>query len=256
MLKRNFIFLVLFAGCSTSNEIEQKVLISSVDEPKGANCINGGIKIISGKDLNGNTQLEMGEITATHFVCLPDVPLEYEGSIINVNQIPPYSLCPNGGIQVVFSFGLTDISHQGQYQPVYIHTFCHDKEAIYQIEQSIKLPDVYMTSDTLISEASYLQSFNFDDFESYNYIDYTINVPTDFSGLSGIVQLYDITDNETVFGTGVPFAEGGHYSSSFMESHKAKFPHKKIKLGVRAIATVKNIWINVGFLSFKKDSLK
>lgn len=44
-------------------------LIANVSEPAGANCLNGGRRITTGVDTNGNGTLDTTEVTATSFVC-------------------------------------------------------------------------------------------------------------------------------------------------------------------------------------------
>lgn len=63
---------VLFPGCADdgsngTNGISS--LTSVTQEPAGSNCANGGQKIDSGQDLNGNGALDLSEITSTQYVC-------------------------------------------------------------------------------------------------------------------------------------------------------------------------------------------
>lgn len=44
-------------------------LISLVDEPAGANCANGGKKVLVGLDSNGNNILDTSEVSSSAFVC-------------------------------------------------------------------------------------------------------------------------------------------------------------------------------------------
>ena len=44
-------------------------LIAQGYEPPGANCSSGGIKLMSGVDLNANGTLDANEVTATNYVC-------------------------------------------------------------------------------------------------------------------------------------------------------------------------------------------
>lgn len=45
------------------------MLVRTVDEPAGANCASGGQKLQLGKDVNGNGQLDDGEVQDTRYVC-------------------------------------------------------------------------------------------------------------------------------------------------------------------------------------------
>ncbi len=44
-------------------------LVAMIDEPAGANCANGGKKLSSGLDSNGNGMLDPAEITSSSYVC-------------------------------------------------------------------------------------------------------------------------------------------------------------------------------------------
>ena len=44
-------------------------LIATSNEPAGANCANGGVKIEAGVDDNGNSQLDANEVDSTQYVC-------------------------------------------------------------------------------------------------------------------------------------------------------------------------------------------
>ena len=44
-------------------------LIATSNEPAGANCANGGVKIEAGVDDNGNGQLESNEVDSTQYIC-------------------------------------------------------------------------------------------------------------------------------------------------------------------------------------------
>ena len=46
-------------------------LIAQAGEPAGVNCANGGNKITSGLDTNGDGTLQPGEVSATSYVCSP-----------------------------------------------------------------------------------------------------------------------------------------------------------------------------------------
>lgn len=55
--------------CNGSNG--RNSLIQQASEPAGSNCANGGTRIVSGIDTNGNGTLQPGEINATSYVCNP-----------------------------------------------------------------------------------------------------------------------------------------------------------------------------------------
>ncbi len=60
------------AGQADAGAAGENALVSVSTEPPGANCANGGQRIDSGLDLNGDGTLEANEITSTRYVCNGD----------------------------------------------------------------------------------------------------------------------------------------------------------------------------------------
>jgi len=74
MKKIILVLSVIFVtfSCSNDDDDGNSTIISLIDviiEPSGENCINGGYKIITGIDLNGNQMLDVNEIDSTEFLC-------------------------------------------------------------------------------------------------------------------------------------------------------------------------------------------
>ncbi len=59
-------------------------LIKMSDEPVGANCQNGGVKVESGLDLDGDDVLAMGEVTATKYICSDQVLAENFDGVVYI----------------------------------------------------------------------------------------------------------------------------------------------------------------------------
>jgi hypothetical protein len=59
---------VIFWGCK-KEYIGNYSLIQQIPEPAGENCRSGGLKVISGIDLNSNKVLDSNEIQQTNYVC-------------------------------------------------------------------------------------------------------------------------------------------------------------------------------------------
>lgn len=75
------------------------VLMNSADEPAGDNCVNGGIKVESGIDLNLDGVLSADEITATKYVC-HGVGMNGQTSLVNASLEKAGENCANGGIRL------------------------------------------------------------------------------------------------------------------------------------------------------------
>jgi hypothetical protein len=66
-------------------------LVRQDNEPAGANCPAGGVRVESGLDLNGNGILDPNEVTETSYVC------EASPSLVNVVPEPAGANCSAGG---------------------------------------------------------------------------------------------------------------------------------------------------------------
>ncbi len=80
------------------NGVDANSSFTSVNtEPVGENCPNGGIKIDSGVDANGDGTLEEAEITTTTYVCNG---VDGNNSLIRVTGEAAGINCENGGIKI------------------------------------------------------------------------------------------------------------------------------------------------------------
>jgi hypothetical protein len=72
-------------------------LIKTTNEAAGINCENGGIKIDSGIDSNGNGTLDDDEITATTYVCNG---IDGNNSLTKMTNEAAGTNCENGGVKI------------------------------------------------------------------------------------------------------------------------------------------------------------
>lgn len=85
-------------------------MVSTADEPPGANCENGGTKIEIGVDSNGNGVLDPSEITKTSYVCNS----EGTNALVSASPEPAGTNCPFGGTKI--ETGL-DTNHDSTLDP-------------------------------------------------------------------------------------------------------------------------------------------
>lgn len=72
-------------------------LIKTTSEAAGMNCDNGGVKIDSGVDINGDGTLDDTEVTATTYVCNG---IDGNDSLTKITNEPAGTNCENGGIKI------------------------------------------------------------------------------------------------------------------------------------------------------------
>ena len=85
--------------CAAEPLDAQNSLVSITDEPVGTNCANGGLKVESGLDNDGDGVLDQAEITTTSYLCTPDA-LNAQNSLIDISNEPSGTNCENGGIKI------------------------------------------------------------------------------------------------------------------------------------------------------------
>jgi hypothetical protein len=113
MKKINFIYciltILLVFSCSIDRKQEVLViqgidgntsLISTISEPLGVNCTNGGIKLTFGIDISGDGILQNDEITTTSYVCNGIDGEDGQSSLIRVEPVNGTTDYPQGGINV------------------------------------------------------------------------------------------------------------------------------------------------------------
>jgi len=59
-------------GCTKQGTTGLSSLLNLIPEPPGANCVNGGVKVVSGLDANRDNTLEDNEIQNVKYVCNGD----------------------------------------------------------------------------------------------------------------------------------------------------------------------------------------
>ena len=83
LLASIFLFAV---GCGADGKDGVSYVTDLNDEPAGANCANGGVRIETGPDENGDGSLATSEITKTQYVCTPDGGSVEGAQIVKVFQ--------------------------------------------------------------------------------------------------------------------------------------------------------------------------
>ena len=82
------------AGSDGKNGLES--LIRESNEPAGANCVNGGLKIDFGVDRSADKKLQDSEVSGSTFLCTPIGNVLVTAKTLGLGD----SHCPEGGIEV------------------------------------------------------------------------------------------------------------------------------------------------------------
>jgi Bacterial Ig-like domain (group 2)/FG-GAP-like repeat len=78
-------------------------LLSIVTEPSGTNCVNGGLKVCSGPDVDDSGVLDPGEITSTSYVC--SASTSTVPTLTSISVVPASPSIPAGATQQFAAIG-------------------------------------------------------------------------------------------------------------------------------------------------------
>ena len=82
-------------GC---DEIVATVMVNSVQEPAGENCLYGGVRLESGLDDNENGQLDSDEIDKVSYSC--NARVDGYTSLLDLEEVEPGEDCAFGGLLI------------------------------------------------------------------------------------------------------------------------------------------------------------
>ncbi|MFY0602277.1 MAG: hypothetical protein JXR03_21575, partial [Cyclobacteriaceae bacterium] len=91
------LFLISCEGEVGPQGVGLNSLTNVINEPAGANCENGGVKIEVGTDSNENGVLDADEVLSTSYVCNG---VDGTASLTVVTSEPAGDNCENGGIKI------------------------------------------------------------------------------------------------------------------------------------------------------------
>ena len=170
-------------------------LVGVVNEPAGTNCDNGGFKVNSGTDANGNGILEPIEIQNTSYVCNGVNGLNY---LISVKVEPAGVNCPYGGYS--FNTGI-DVNKNGilSNDEVSKSTYMCDQSSIKEIR--IPLDFSGGTSSFQGAKGLALINFNKANYVGLDSIVFVAKPYTAGEGNASIVTLINSTDNIVIAGS-------------------------------------------------------
>ncbi|MES1219095.1 MAG: hypothetical protein ABUT20_26555 [Bacteroidota bacterium] len=131
-------------------------LINVTTIPSGSACVNGGIKIETGLDANGNKILDASEVSASQNVCNGVAGANGHSSLVRTEDMPADDICANGGLKVYSGIDANDngILEDGEIQQT--QEICNgadgqmDKLVIFYLEGGYgatgTTPQVYTTN--------------------------------------------------------------------------------------------------------------
>ena len=201
------IFILL--GCDKQVENGKKSIINLVPEPNGSNCSNGGYKILTGLDANGNNLLEEDEVQNEEFLCNGVSGNSGVNSLVQVLPEEGYENCPNGGYIVNSgrdSNGDNILSEDEIQSSVFI---CNGLNG--ESDVQIRLPMVTIQGTSNWGNAGStggffigkLENFNKNYYPGVDSIVFVTNIETGSTVSEASAELYDLTNHSVIINSTV-----------------------------------------------------
>lgn len=201
----------------------------------GINCENGGLKIDTGVDLNGNGILDDSEINATHYVCNG---LEGLSSLIKVIDEPTGPECENGGIRIFSGIDVDRNKTLDVSEILMINFICHGIDGIINEEIQIRLLNaVGSAANTTYSTPQITSSplpFNINNFVNVDSVIFVSDPYVYNKSNHVILELYNVTDKQ-VINNSLLRTNHVYNEKTLLRSPNIfnELPKKEINLGIR-----------------------
>lgn len=242
--------IILFFSCKKEQgPAGAKSLVNLIPINAGGDCANGGVKIETGVDLNGNNILDSSEVTDTQSLCNGTAGTNGYSSLIRTSSFSANTICENGGLQVETGIdsnfnGILDSEEVQQTQQI-----CNGLNGTYNKQVAIVLslngygtdqtvPYVYTTTSV---------NFNINNFPNVDSaVLYVGNMKVYNTGDVFNVKLYNITDN-------IPFDKSLVSTNSLQPVNLTSnnfvndFPAKSINLGIQAYVNKAGAYGDAGY---------
>lgn len=176
-------------------------LIKTTAEPKSSNCADGGIKIETGLDLNGNNILDNDEVNATDYICNS---IGFN-SLINTEVEPNGITCENGGIKIETGIDENRNDILDEIEIDKTQYICNGLDGLGYQQTRLLIyhggasgGNFSGISSTTRFKLGELTRFDIRDWENANSIKYNSIVRTTDINNNVILELYNETDNSII----------------------------------------------------------
>lgn len=190
-------FICLFFSCNEDN-VAKNSLVEFQVEPHGENCSVGGIKLISGLDLNANNVLDENEIQNTEYVCNGN---NGNSSLLNVIPEPIGENCSSGGFRIESGVDLDMNGILDENEIQNIEYVCNGNDGLYNKQSTILFNNDFHAWDTswvLIRQDCYIYNFNFSNYEGVDSVAFGAYMYVGDNSATGYIELFDVTNNKAI----------------------------------------------------------
>lgn len=134
-------------------------LIDIQSEPVGNNCNSGGLKIISGIDLNNNGILDMDEIDETKYICNGQSGSDGILTLMDILPEPAGENCYNGGYKIISGLDMNQNSNLDENEIQNTEYLCQN--GLVKVQNDFFMDTVYQAkTDGFLTVRSYFVGNN------------------------------------------------------------------------------------------------
>ncbi len=172
-----FVAAFILVACDDECQNGLTSLIDIQTEPVGENCNSGGLKIISGIDLNNNGILDMDEIDETKYICNGESGSDGILSLMDILPEPAGENCFNGGYKIISGLDINQNSSLDENEIQNTEYLCQN--GLGKTQTDFQKDVVYLANtDGILFVNSYISSNIFINPGFYVYADSTNNPST------------------------------------------------------------------------------
>ncbi len=181
-------------------------LTSVTSEPAGTNCENGGLKIESGFDNNGNGTLDVDEIVSTAYICNG---IDGKVSLVNISDEVAGSNCSNGGIKIESGIDDDGDGTLGTDEIDITRYICNGVDGGFDEQIRLTIHDAgtnqqgASSSTTGFRFGEGLIKFDITSWIGVDSVVFIPNIRTSDGSVNAFAELYDGTNNSTISETTV-----------------------------------------------------
>ncbi|HMG90769.1 MAG TPA: hypothetical protein VK589_11945 [Chryseolinea sp.] len=232
-------------------------LVDVVNEAAGPNCINGGVKLMSGGDTNGNDLLEALEITSTLYICSVNIGSDGHSTVFNVDGESPGVNCSAGGYKIESGLDINDNLILDNSEVGTTQYICHGGPSF---DKQTRLDFLFGSSvfnssnsntGTVLPERVQILRFNKGFYSAIDSVIFVANIWTSDANTNCLVELYNVTDNIPISGSLLSTNSTVDYYAEnlgvyvFSDDIKNGLPNKEITLGLRLRSETEGVTVSI-----------
>ncbi len=224
-------------------------MTKTTNEPAGTNCQNGGFRIDSGVDINGDGLLVPTEIAATAYVCNGN---DGKISLINITDEPDGVNCESGGVKIVSGLDNNGDMVLNSNEVTSTSYLCSQAStAAIVFDFNLSSASIYTTTTSVLSgAANTIQNFNLADYPGVVSVKFEALMSISGAANTVTLELYDFSNNQLIANSSISTTNNSEILVVSTLNFLADFPKGPFNLGFKLTSQ------NGGFAGMRNPKLR